>query len=154
LAQAPDPAPAAAPAPSAPKNTVVQITIAEQIGSNTNKVGDKFAIVLAEPVMVNGQVIIPAGTKGVGEIVHVAPSGLGGRSGELLLAARYLELGDVRIPLKAFQFAARGRDTTAGSLWALGLVKGGQVIVPPGTGGTAKLAQDFTPPAQPVSSAP
>lgn len=154
MAQAPEPIPATAPAASVPKNTPIQITIAEPVGSNTNKAGDKFAITLAEPVMLNGQVVIPAGTRGVGEIVHVAPSGLGGRSGELLLAARYLELGETRIPLKAFQFAARGRDTTAGSLWSLGLVKGGQVIVPPGTAGTAKLAQDFTPPATPASSAP
>jgi hypothetical protein len=154
MAQTPEPAPAAAPAASVPKNTLIKFTIGEPIGSNTHKTGDRFVIELAEPVLLNGQIVLPAGTKGVGEIIHAAPSGLGGRSGELSLAASYLELGDVRVPLKAFQFAAQGRDTTAGSLWSLGLVKGGQVIVPAGTGGTAKLAQDFTPPASPASSAP
>ncbi|RYF93758.1 MAG: hypothetical protein EON95_07825 [Caulobacteraceae bacterium] len=135
----------------APKNTPVIVALAEPLGSNTNKPGDRFAIPLAEPLVVDGQVLIPAGTRGVGEVVHSAPSGLGGRSGELLLAARYLELGETRIPLKAFQFAAVGRDTTMGSLWAMGLVKGGQIIVPAGARGSAKLAADFTPATAPAA---
>ncbi|HYE46315.1 MAG TPA: hypothetical protein VEA44_11150 [Caulobacter sp.] len=136
---------AAAPSVTVAKNTLVTIALAEPLGSNTSKAGDRFAITLAEPLVVDGQVVLPAGTRGVGEVVHAAPSGLGGRSGELLLAARYLEVGETRIPLKAFQFAAVGRDTTAGSLWAMGLVKGGQIIVPAGARGTAKIAVDFTP---------
>lgn len=161
-ALAQDPPPASAPAEqvavagpvTAAKNTLVTIALGEPLGSNTNKPGDKFVITLAEPLVIDGRVLLPAGTTGVGEVVHSAPSGLGGRSGELLLAARYLEADGVRIPLKGFQFAAVGRDTTMGSLWALGLVKGGQIIVPAGTRGTAKLAIDFTPtaaaaPAQP-----
>jgi hypothetical protein len=152
------PAPPAPPASAGmviPKNTPVVIALSEAVGSNTNKPGDRFAIVLAEPVMVDGKVVLPAGLTGVGEVVHSAASGLGGRSGELLLAARYLDFGDTRIPLKAFQFAASGRDTTAGSLWAMGLVKGGQVIVPEGARGAAKIGAEIVlPAAPPVVAAP
>lgn len=140
--------PVASPAgPVIPKNTPILIALSEPVGSNTSKPGDRFAIVLAEPVVIDGRVVLPAGLKGVGEVVHAAPSGLGGRSGELLLAARYLDFGEIRIPLKAFQFAASGNDTTAGSLWAMGLVKGGQVIVPEGTRGAAKIAAEIVLPA-------
>lgn len=153
LAQTPPVVEAAAPAVTVAKNTPVIIALTEPLGSNTNKTGDRFAITLAEPLVVDGQVVLAAGTPGMGEVVHVAPSGLGGRSGEILLAARYLEVGDTKIPLKAFQFAAKGRDTSAGSLWSMGLVKGGQVIVPAGARGTAKIAADFTPAAA-LSAAP
>jgi hypothetical protein len=153
-ATAPAPPPAPSPAVTAPRNTPVIIALAEPLGSNTSKAGDRFAITLAEPLVIDGQVVLPAGIGGVGEVVHAAPSGLGGRSGELLLAARYLEVGETRVPLKAFQFAAVGRDTGPGSLFAMGLVKGGQVIVPAGARGTAKIAADFTPPATPAVAAP
>lgn len=145
---------APATAVTAPRNTPVIIALAEALGSNTSKAGDRFAITLAEPLVIDGRLVLPAGIRGMGEVVHAAPSGLGGRSGELLLAARYLEVGETQVPLKAFRFAAVGRDTGPGSLFALGLVKGGQVIVPAGARGTAKLAADFTPVAPSAIAAP
>jgi hypothetical protein len=48
-----------------------------------------------------GSVVAPAGTPGVGEVVHAAHASFGGKAGELILAVRYLELNGTRIPLRS-----------------------------------------------------
>ena len=57
VAQSPAPVEAAAPAATVLRNTPVVVALAEPVGSNTSKPGDRFAITLAEPLMVDGQVV-------------------------------------------------------------------------------------------------
>lgn len=174
-AQEPLATPAAAPAvvaPAAtccliPAGTPVQIQIAQEVGSKTNIPGDKFTIRLAYPITVNGQVVVPEGVKGVGEVVHAAKAGMGGKPGELLVAARYLTVGDVRIPLRGFKLGGQGKDRGSDSLaltMAVGViglaVRGGDLMMSDGLEGNAKVASDVTvqapdsapPPEAPASS--
>lgn len=144
FAQDPAAAPAAVSAgPVVPKNTLVAISLTQEVGSATAKRGDKFTIKLDQPIKFGDQIVVPAGVTGVGEVVHAAPKGNGGRPGEILVAARYLEFEGRQIPLKGFQLSAGGRDTSSGSLWAMGMVKGSETTIPVGAGGPAKLAQDL-----------
>ncbi|MDB5468635.1 MAG: hypothetical protein JWR84_195 [Caulobacter sp.] len=129
--------------PVVPKNTVIAISLTQEVSSATAKPGDKFTIKLDQPIKYGDQVVVPAGAAGIGEVVHAAPKGNGGRAGEILVAARYLEFNGQRIPLKGFQLSAGGLDTSSGSLWAMGLVKGGETALPVGAGGPAKLALDL-----------
>lgn len=136
---------AAAPAAEVvPKGTVVPITVTQEISSATAVRGDMFTIELAAPLMLGDKVVLPAGTPGMGQVVHAKSKDTGGTPGEILIAARYLEFEGKRIPLKGFQLSAGGRDTGAASLWALGLVKGSETTIPKGAGGPAKLAEDLT----------
>ena len=55
-----------------------------------------------KPVAVDGEVVIPAGAACVGEVVHAAKAGFGGKAGELILASRFVRLGDREIKLRSF----------------------------------------------------
>lgn len=140
-----------------PALTPVTIEVVEAVTSRTSRSGDRFAIRLAEPLVVDGSVLAPAGTLGVGEVVHAAKARGMGKAGELILAARYLELPRQRIPLRSFQYGKRqGRDSSgatsiassvagavlpAASVVGL-LVSGGEIEIPAGTRADAKIAAD------------
>jgi hypothetical protein len=155
-------APATAPAEAAacctvPALTPIEIEIAENVSSNTSRTRQNFAFRLAEPLTVDGQVVAAAGTRGVGEVVHAAKSGIGGKAGELILAARYLELDGQRVPLRSLRYGrSQGKDSsgTVGIATSAAaavvpvvavvgfLITGGEVRIPEGTRATAKIAAD------------
>ena len=129
---------------------LVEIEIAEPISSRLRKRGEKFVLRLVEPLVLDGHTVLPAGTAGVGEIIHAASSGGGGKAGELLLAARYLEVDGRQIPLRGFRIGAAGKDHTQGALAAsiaIGpfaqFIHGREIEIPTGTRANAKLAADI-----------
>jgi len=130
----------------------VELELAEPVGSDRHKIGDRFRLRLATPLMLDGTVIVPAGTPGIGEVVHAQTSRGGGKPGELLLAARFLELPDGPVALRAMKLAARGKDNVNASLatsfvagpFAM-FVHGREIEIPAGTHALAKLAQDLDP---------
>lgn len=156
----PAPAPASRPAgvssPSAAccvlrADTELRIELAEEVGSATRTRGETFVVRLLEPVPLEGGGTLPAGTPGVGQVVHADRSRGGGKPGELLLAARYLEAGSTRVPLKGFRIGGAGQDRTRAALatsmvagpFAL-FMRGREVVVPVGTAATARVAHDTT----------
>lgn len=157
------PAPDAMATPAAcclvANGALVEIEIAEPISSRLRKRGEKFALRLAEPLVLDGHTVLPAGTAGVGEIIHAASSGGGGKAGELLLAARYLEVDGRQIPLRGFRIGAAGKDHTQGAMAAsiaIGpfaqFIHGREIEIPVGTRANAKLAADTMLP--PIDAAP
>jgi hypothetical protein len=131
---------------------VIELKLVERVSSKIQKTGDTFAFQLAEPIVVDGKVVALAGVSGGGEVIDAAPPGYGGRAAKLVLAARYLMVGDTRVPLQSLKIGTgSGRDYTAAS-WvasqAIGvgglLVTGGNVDYPVGTLATAKIAVDIT----------
>lgn len=157
------PVQAAASAPSCcrvPAGTPVRIELVAAVGTKTHKAGDTFALRLAQPLVVNGQIVLPAGTPGVGEVVDASKPGFGSKAAKLVLAARSLTRGGVNIPLQALQMAAVGKGASkeveaagvAGMAFGpLGLatlaMKGGQVTVPAGAQAIAKLSSDIVLPS-------
>jgi hypothetical protein len=71
----------------------VEIEFLTTLSSASSHRGDMFPIRLAEPLMAGGQVLLPAGALGVGEVVEAKPAGGAGTPGVLILAARYLDAG-------------------------------------------------------------
>lgn len=119
--------------------------------SKTAHSGDKFKLRLAQPVLVGGTTVLPAGTSGVGEVIDAKPGGYAGRPGRLIVAARYLEVEGGRVPLQSFKLGGAGSDNTGaafGVTLAVGIVgmavQGGNVSYAVGTKATAKVAADTT----------
>ena len=64
-----------------PALTPLRLRVEGEYSSKTHKAGDKVMIVLAEPLRVTETLAIPAGARGVGEVLHAAKGGMGGRAG-------------------------------------------------------------------------
>ena len=75
-----------------PALTPLRLRVVGEVSSKTHFKGDKVAIVLAEALRLSDTLVIPAGTRGVAEVIHSAKGGMGGKAGELLVAARTLDL--------------------------------------------------------------
>jgi hypothetical protein len=142
-----------------PAKTVVEVEITEPISSKTNVIGDAFGLKLAAPLMRGDRVVLPARLTGRGEVTHAAKRGAGGKAGELIVNARYLECGDLRIPLGHFHLGVAGKGNVGGA-FAAGqvipfgqfLVSGDDAVIPAGTGGTAQIKADVVLPDGAVAS--
>lgn len=153
------PAPGGAASPHrVAADSLVSIEIAEPLSSKTLKRGDMFAIRLAQPIMLDGAVLVPAGVAGQGQVVDAGGSGMLGKPAKLVLAARYLDWNGQRIPLHAFRWGEAGVDRT-GAVFAVSMVpyagvlsifiRGGDIEIPVGAHALAKLGADVAPPATP-----
>jgi len=139
-------------------DTELHLRMLDAVGSNTHKRLDHFKLELVEPIVFEGQEIAPVGTLAEGEVVHSAKAGMAGKAGELILATRWLQLGDQRIKLRSFS-AGTGQNRynlANGLVITLGLpglfVVGKNIAVPSGTDVYAKVASDHVLPI-PVSQA-
>ncbi|MBW8814763.1 MAG: hypothetical protein JF588_15190 [Caulobacterales bacterium] len=146
-----------------PAGALVEIELTQAVSSRTMKRGDKFTLKLSSPIRLDGQVLVAEGASGVGEVIDAAPSGPLGRPAKLLLAVRYVEADGRQVRLKGLQIGASGSDNTnliaaaavvpIGGLFA-GFIHGGEIEIPAGTRGVAKLAADLAaaPPAAPATA--
>ncbi|KAF1716222.1 hypothetical protein CSC74_10240 [Pseudoxanthomonas yeongjuensis] len=132
------------------EGTLVTLEIMEPLDSSRVLRGDKFRIRLAEPLSVDGNVVLDPGVEGVGEIVHAEKSRSGGKGGELLIAARYLDRNGTHVNLRGLKLGGKGKDNTGAALavaLALGpvglFVHGREIIIPAGTLAQAKTAQEM-----------
>jgi hypothetical protein len=135
----------------------VLVELIDPVSTKTAKEGDHFAIRLAEPLVVDGQVVAKAGDTGVGEVIFASPPGLSGRPARLVLAARYVSEGDVKIPLRSFRLGGAGHNNE-GAADAVGIASaafaplavvslampGGDVNLPAGARASAKVGADLT----------
>ena len=101
---------------SIPSGTSVTLRLKEAVTSRAAKRGDYFKLELVNDIRSGPNIVIPAGTTGVGQVVHSAPKGFGGRAGELIIAARYLETKDRRIALRKTKFSVAGSDNVGAAL--------------------------------------
>lgn len=138
-----------------PANTVIHLQTIDAVSSRLNKSGDTFRLRLMQPLMSGDTVLLPAGTPVIGEVVHAAASSMGGKAGELILAARYIDAPQGRIRLRS-SLSAAGKDATSTALavafFTAGLgfvIRGKEMELPVDTIVSAKLAVDTTLVAQP-----
>jgi hypothetical protein len=96
------------PSNALPAGTFVELEFVDAVDSKVNKVGDKIAMKVAEPVMLNDKIAIPAGLPVAVEVVHAAKARVAGKPGELILIARYIDMDGRQIPLKGFKFGNSG----------------------------------------------
>lgn len=105
-----DPEAKAAPDLVVPALTPLVIRLEADLGSNLSKTGDRFPLSLAESVAIAGITVLPAGLLGEGEVIHAKKSGGSGAGGELVVAARWLDVGGTRLRLRSLRLNGAGKD--------------------------------------------
>lgn len=129
-AQEPIAAPAVAAITQAPTNNAmlragspVVLRMMEEITTQKKaaRVGQRFMMEVAEPVLVNGVTVIPSGTPAWGEITNVRNKGMWGKSGKLDARVLYLRIGGRQIRMTG-TFDDKGVTGTGGVVASVLLV--------------------------------
>lgn len=147
LAQEVTAPPALAPAPAVeaasgdvvlPTGTEVLLAMSSEINSTANHAGDTFPLTVVSDVRVGDQIVIPRGTRAVGEIIWRTGRGAFGKSGKMNVALRYIDLGGQRIPITG-TFRQEGNGATLATIAGIiavgifaGFITGHRAIIPTG----------------------
>jgi len=70
--------PAAPPPPAAvdlPAGTDLRVRLDQDLGSKISHAGDSFAATVADPVVINGETVIPRGSEAEGTVINAKPLG-------------------------------------------------------------------------------
>lgn len=133
-----------------PAGTLVAIRVDQNLSSGTAKRGDKFPISLMNDVWVGNKIAVPMGTRGVGEVIHASGKGFGGRAGELIVTARYLDFNGRQIRLGHFKLSVAGANNATAAVIATAaapiigvFVTGTSAYIGLGQLAQAKLVEDF-----------
>jgi hypothetical protein len=137
--------PAAPVEATLPSNTDVLLRLNDQLSTQTSRTGDNFPLTVVNDVMVDGRVVIPAGTRAVGQVTWRTGRGGFGKAGKMEIQLRYIELNGRRIPISGFH-RQEGDGNTAGTVGAvIGagivgglLVRGSHARIPEGREFTAR----------------
>ena len=147
-----------------PAGTEVAVQLVGPVGTQESRQGSTFALRLAAPVIIDGQIALPAGATGLGWVVQSSGPGLGGKGAKLVVSAEYLDSPDGSIPLQGLQLTGIGQDQSlAANAASLGglifmplslagfAVQGGDIEIPAGTTAAAKIARSVM--LRPVAAA-
>jgi hypothetical protein len=133
------------------EGTRVELVTAEPLSGRTHHQGDRFAIVVADNILLGGAVASPRGTKGVGEIVAARAKGGFGEDGRLTVRPLYLTLGQRQVALtaqplntKAASADGAGPVIVGAVTWLSIVVTGRTAELPAGAALTGYLARDLT----------
>ena len=109
-----------------PANTDVLLRLNGGLNSQDQRMGDTFPLTVVNDVSVDGHVVIPAGTRAIGQVTWRTGRGGFGKSGKLEISMRYLDLNGRRIPLTGFfrQVGEGNTAATVGALVAAGVIGG------------------------------
>lgn len=112
-----------------PQGTPVAIRLQHAISSASTATGDSFDFVLAEPLVVNGKTVAPAGAPGVGRVVAARKSGRLHNAGYLRLALASVEVEGKQVPLQSSSiFVSGGSYKKRNWAWIGGGAAGGALI--------------------------
>lgn len=135
--------------PMLKQGTEIRLVTLAELNSKRNRVGERFDMEVQESVQLNGQTIIPAGTRAVGEITLRKGKGMWGKSGKLEFRPLYVKLGDRQIRISANAMRDKGKAGTAGVVAAVAfmpiagfLVTGTSARIPAQTPVVAQLDED------------
>ena len=129
------------------EGTEVRLRMADKLSSANATEGQRFNLEVEDDVVVNGQTVVPRGTKAVGTVMSAKKKGFMGKGGELNVMLDYMLVNDERVRLRSA--AAREGNDKVGATVALtvlfgplGLLKRGHdVEMNPGTMITAFVDQ-------------
>ena len=95
-------APLQARVATAPRGTNFEATITSTVNSMSTSVGDTFSAQLDEPLIIDSQTVIPAGSEVVGQVTFVQPAGRIGKNALMDIRFNSLKLPDGnRVPINA-----------------------------------------------------
>lgn len=103
--------------------TSVPLRMAEALTTNGKKlkVGQRFQLETAEPVTVNGMIVIPAGSPATGEVTEVRNKGMWGKSGRINARVLFVRANGRQIRMSG-QLDDKGTTGTAGVVGAAVLI--------------------------------
>ncbi len=118
--------------------TPIQLETRDELSTEHKalKVGQQIEMDVVQPVMLNNQVAIPAGSRAVGEVTTVRNKGMWGKSGGITARVLYVEANGRQIRLNG-TFNDRGETGTAGVIASVAFVPVAGFFV---TGTSAKIA--------------
>lgn len=103
--------------------TPIVLTLSEELttkGKNL-RAGYRFRMQVAEPVMVNGMVVIPAGSPAIGEVTDIRNKGMWGKSGKINARLVSVNVNGRNIRITG-QFDDKGTTGTAGVVGAIAVL--------------------------------
>jgi len=119
-----------------PSGTVLKVLLIDGLGSDTNSAGDRFLASLAEPVVVDGNTLLPKGMKVRGRVIDVEDSGRVKGQASIRLTLTDIMQGNRTIAITTDTFTASADSTTkrdagiiagsAGVGAAIGAITGGK----------------------------
>ena len=140
-------APSAGPVLS--EGTEIPMVTLTELTSRKTKVGQRFDLEVAEDVLLEGQVVIPRGSRAVGEVTRVVKKGMWGKSGKLDTQLLYVRVGNQQVRVNG-KVGDRGKSGTAGVVGAVLVapivgffVTGTSAVLPPRTVATGYLDADL-----------
>lgn len=102
-----------------PEGTPISVTVDQTVSSKTNETGDHFAASVAEPVVINGKVIIARGAKVSGTVTDSKSAGRFKGNAELSLTLTSVTVGGREYDLKTSTYSdasgSRGKRTAVGT---------------------------------------
>jgi len=131
--------------------TAVQLEIRDALTTEHKAmhVGQSVEMDVLQPVMLNGQVVIPGGSRAIGEITTVRNKGMWGKSGGFTGRVLYVEANGRQIKLNG-SFTDRGETGTGGVVASVAFlpvagffVTGTSARLPAGTHVTAFVAEEI-----------
>lgn len=107
-----------------PANTEVNLTLNETLTTKGKSLqeGDTFDLTVAQDVMLGNYIIIPKGSRAVGEVTWLTGKGMFGKSGKMDIEVKYAEVSGQRVPLKG-TFRQEGEGNTVATV-------AGVVVIP------------------------
>jgi hypothetical protein len=168
--QAPANAPAPPPAPApvvVPRGTAIEVVLDQPLSSKTSTEGQSFSATVVDPVVVDGEVVIPKHAHARGVVTSVKSAGRFKGASELGLALRHIEIKGQRYEIAAStpELSKKGKGKRTGALigggagggaligglagGGKGALIGGLIGAGAGTGGAAFTGnRDVTLPAE------
>ncbi len=106
---------------SLPSNTEVGIRLNEDVSTKTHQQGDRITFSTTHDILLQDYVVIPAGTRVVGEVTWMTGKGMFGKSGKFEIEVRYIDLNGRRIPMQG-KFRQEGDGNTVATIGAVVVV--------------------------------
>jgi hypothetical protein len=132
-----------------PMGTPLQLTTRTELNTKYSRAGDRFYLEVAEQLTFRGQVVVPAGSVAVGEVMRAERNGHFGKKGKLDVRLLYVQTpsGPVRLSGRKEQ-SGRGQGLLAiggGALiaWPMLFIHGTSGRLQADTAVTAYLADDL-----------
>lgn len=111
--------PTQTPAPIVvPRGTAIEVVLDQSLSSKTSSEGQSFSATVVDPVVVDGQVVIPKGAHARGTVTSVKPAGRFKGASELGLALRHVEINGKRYEIAAStpELSRKGKGKRTGAM--------------------------------------
>jgi hypothetical protein len=114
---------------SVPEGLLVRVKTIDELNSKNSKAGDNFRFVVAETVLIDGFVVFPKGSSGVGVLREVKKPGNLGRDARLLMD--FVKIRALDGSLIKISSSSKSFDENPSYQWAVGASAAGMLAFGP-----------------------